>query len=1215
MVFKTACTGSIPVIFDISIINNYTETLTTDLPNYDVKRVNILNEIKPTTYFKVDKKFRSSRIHPNLNDWVKLKINKKAARRKLNEAKRKSLIKPSIFGGGRTLHGIVIKRPAKFISNPMREKFVGRVIRKLSFFGTNTASRRLIYRLSKKIKRKDPTKYRLYRKEIVDRHNTFEMNQFQAVFQKLNRYRVKKNPTQRLVFFNKYLNTRAGTYFKKYLSRASAISSLLNGREILTNDWTTKTALLLQPLCKSADFRSLLFKVDRFGLRDRTLKRVLKLTLNPLLIDFTTNKDTLTVTDNLIADYFTTNLLNQTDNNLHSSRYTSIGHSWSCKSDSYHYNDSTTAYVEIFWDSLNFDFTKNSVKVLHTSLKYHSDLINFFQNTVLTDFIKLNIVKNFAYKSYLFNTLTKSSMLSDSLLPSYSNLNYSTVASKSMFTKFTQYSCFRSIGQSPKVLRSSKTTNMSTNSSLYNYLGADVVAINSPTKTEQVLTVTTKVPTQYVGTNIGSIDIQLGTNQECFNDERIGLNEETTSCPTVFTLKLNVSDYLSEQLFITYANNNEGNDFIKYHYTETNEPTMNLHTANNFVQTPFLINWNENISENLAYLQPVVTTDRLNVEDKLISILTSFKGLANDDALSAVTNFNQIYSTDKISTVPGSNLVINQSNINLKIRNKQYKKLFRSLNTTLKSFINQIGVFKNTTFLSELIKDEAETQHHLINILNMLKRRYGVRGSILKFNTEFASFILKPACKIWLSKRMSRRLGKLSTIKKKKKYLLFDKKKNRKRNPKFYNKVVRMESEPIKNKLKKGTKVIKYRQYLKKYINYSSVSKWARNVNFYKKSFSIFRKNFKINQLEVLEAEPADLISNFDDYVDEFKSLSELPDFSDFNDNSEFATSDYISWLLDHRARNVITTSLQAKIERRKSYNVVSTSSEDPHHLLNYKSSDLTSYLTSNMFFLNTILTNQFLFKYLITRSAEYYNYSHFNITFKLAKPILYVLNLFYFGSRFELLYRSNLFPTESFSYLIQRRLLKCFALRKFISSTGAWYNHMLVRFMSNCTGRKVYLKLNPHVENNLTFEDRAQCVIWENRVLGFQKILGPRIFIEESLRIILIALKYKDPTFLINWIRTMLYRMSFWKYRTLFRYLKFVIKDLFEPNFEKFGLRGFKVKLKGKISVAGNARTRTLLMRVGQTSHSKFNNKVAHSFTLVNSFTGVMGFNLWIFF
>lgn len=90
-----------------------------------------------------------------------------------------------------------------------------------------------------------------------------------------------------------------------------------------------------------------------------------------------------------------------------------------------------------------------------------------------------------------------------------------------------------------------------------------------------------------------------------------------------------------------------------------------------------------------------------------------------------------------------------------------------------------------------------------------------------------------------------------------------------------------------------------------------------------------------------------------------------------------------------------------------------------------------------------------------------------------------------------------------------------------------------------------------------------------------------------------------------------MLYRMSFWKYRSLFRYIKFVLRNLFEPNFKPLGLRGFKLKLKGKISVAGNARTRTLLIRVGQTSNAKFDNKVAHGFTLVNSFSGVMGFNI----
>jgi len=98
--------------------------------------------------------------------------------------------------------------------------------------------------------------------------------------------------------------------------------------------------------------------------------------------------------------------------------------------------------------------------------------------------------------------------------------------------------------------------------------------------------------------------------------------------------------------------------------------------------------------------------------------------------------------------MPSSNAVINQLNTYLKVKNKQPKKLFRSLNTTLKGFINRIGVFKNTTPLSELIKDEASTQHELINILTTLKRRYGVRSSASKFNAKYASFLLKPYCKM-----------------------------------------------------------------------------------------------------------------------------------------------------------------------------------------------------------------------------------------------------------------------------------------------------------------------------------------------------------------------------------------------------------------------------------------------------------------------------------
>jgi ribosomal protein S3 len=55
-------------------------------------------------------------------------------------------------------------------------------------------------------------------------------------------------------------------------------------------------------------------------------------------------------------------------------------------------------------------------------------------------------------------------------------------------------------------------------------------------------------------------------------------------------------------------------------------------------------------------------------------------------------------------------------------------------------------------------------------------------------------------------------------------------------------------------------------------------------------------------------------------------------------------------------------------------------------------------------------------------------------------------------------------------------------------------------------------------------------------------------------------------------------------------------------------GVKGIKFRLKGKISVAGNARTRTLLQRTGVTGHATFNNKVLHDLVLIRTFTGVLG-------
>ena len=225
-------------------------------------------------------------------------------------------------------------------------------------------------------------------------------------------------------------------------------------------------------------------------------------------------------------------------------------------------------------------------------------------------------------------------------------------------------------------------------------------------------------------------------------------------------------------------------------------------------------------------------------------------------------------------------------------------------------------------------------------------------------------------------------------------------------------------------------------------------------------------------------------------------------------------------------------------------------------------------------------------------------------------------INKLKFSSRISLYQNTNLWPLEYFKYTTKRRVLKRINYTRFIPSTNImWYYNTIVRFMEFYSGKKIYLNFNPFIENQLGYNDLALIALFQPRVMGFQRILGHRIFIRESVVILTMALRYKDPTFLSNWIKGMLYRMSFWKYRLLFRYIKHCMRYLFFDHFQELDFKGLKLTLNGKISVAGNARTRTLFYAIGETSHSTTNNRILSHFTTINSFTGVMGFRLTFYF
>ena len=134
-------------------------------------------------------------------------------------------------------------------------------------------------------------------------------------------------------------------------------------------------------------------------------------------------------------------------------------------------------------------------------------------------------------------------------------------------------------------------------------------------------------------------------------------------------------------------------------------------------------------------------------------------------------------------------------------------------------------------------------------------------------------------------------------------------------------------------------------------------------------------------------------------------------------------------------------------------------------------------------------------------------------------------------------------------------------------------------------------------------------------RMTYYERKLGHKFFLEEALHLIHLTLNLHDPKVMCTWLKAIIQRISFWKTRSIFRFLKYLFSQYFNIIMNEVGSKGLKICLRGKISAAGNSRTRTILYRTGQTSHANTSLKVLNEFMTIGTFTGVMGFQIWIFY
>ena len=209
----------------------------------------------------------------------------------------------------------------------------------------------------------------------------------------------------------------------------------------------------------------------------------------------------------------------------------------------------------------------------------------------------------------------------------------------------------------------------------------------------------------------------------------------------------------------------------------------------------------------------------------------------------------------------------------------------------------------------------------------------------------------------------------------------------------------------------------------------------------------------------------------------------------------------------------------------------------------------------------------------------------------------------------------SNLSPHKSFTYVISKKIRSLFSTSKIREDIIPFYYHTLIRFMEHCSGKKILIQLYPFLNQNIGFNDMVRYKMWTIRMKSYERRLGHKFFFEEALHIMHLSFSLRDVNLFSSWLKAMILRISFWKTRTIFRFLRYLFLIYFAHIFPELGIKGLKIRLKGKISAAGNSRKRTILYRVGQTSHSRLNLRVSHSKQTINTFTGVMGFQVWLFY
>lgn len=180
-------------------------------------------------------------------------------------------------------------------------------------------------------------------------------------------------------------------------------------------------------------------------------------------------------------------------------------------------------------------------------------------------------------------------------------------------------------------------------------------------------------------------------------------------------------------------------------------------------------------------------------------------------------------------------------------------------------------------------------------------------------------------------------------------------------------------------------------------------------------------------------------------------------------------------------------------------------------------------------------------------------------------------------------------------------------------SKVGAYFFKFLVNFTETYFFPKVCFNFLPYKAQAEELKGIFKAV--ENCVYPKLRTFHRLFFVKDFISLMAISFHQKNANLFLRWVVKFMERISPRLHRKFLSFFKLFLVRLYTRNYPSVTHKGFKLTVKGKISVTGNAKKRTQRITCGAYSLSKKSHKISYAKSVVHTPTGVLGLKCFIFY